>query len=38
MELPELDDGRAVVAIKKVKPSPKAYPRKAGLPEKHPLE
>ena len=36
--LPGLDDGRAVVAIKKVKPSPKAYPRKAGLPEKHPLE
>ena len=38
VELPGLDDGRAVVAIKKVKPSPKAYPRKAGLPEKHPLE
>ena len=38
VELPGLDDSRAVVAIKKVKPSPKAYPRKAGLPEKHPLE
>ena len=38
VELPGLDNGRAVVAIKKVKPSPKAYPRKAGLPEKHPLE
>lgn len=38
VELPGLDDGRAVVAIKKAKPSPKAYPRKAGLPEKHPLE
>ena len=38
VELPGLDDGRAVVSIKKVKPSPKAYPRKAGLPEKHPLE
>lgn len=38
VELPGLDDGRAVVAVKKVKPSPKAYPRKAGLPEKHPLE
>ena len=38
VELPGLDDGRAVVTIKKVKPSPKAYPRKAGLPEKNPLE
>ena len=38
VELPGLDDGRAGVALKKVKPSPKAYPRKAGLPEKHPLE
>lgn len=38
VELPGLDDGRAVVSIKKIKPSPKAYPRKAGLPEKNPLE
>ena len=38
VELPGLDDGRAVVTIKKVKASPKAYPRKAGLPEKNPLE
>ena len=38
VELPGLDDGRAVITIKKIKPSPKAYPRKAGLPEKNPLE
>lgn len=38
VELPGLNDGRAVVSIKKIKPSPKAYPRKAGLPEKNPLE
>lgn len=38
VELPGLDDGRAVVTIKKVKASPKAYPRKAGLPDKNPLE
>ena len=38
VELPGLDDGRAVVTIKKIKASPKAYPRKAGLPEKNPLE
>ena len=36
--LPGLNDGRAVISIKKVKPSPKAYPRKAGLPDKNPLE
>lgn len=38
VELPGLDDGRAVVTIKKVKITPKAYPRKAGLPDKNPLE
>lgn len=38
VELPGLDDGRAVITIKKIKLSPKAYPRKAGLPEKNPLE
>lgn len=38
VELPGLNDGRAVVTIKKVKASPKAYPRKAGLPDKNPLE
>lgn len=38
VELPGLNDGRAVVTIKKVKASPKAYPRNAGLPDKNPLE
>lgn len=38
VELPGLNDGRAVVTIKKIKASPKAYPRKAGLPDKNPLE
>ncbi len=36
--LPGLDDGRAVISIQKIKPTPKAYPRKAGTPEKNPLE
>ncbi len=38
VELPGLNDGRVVVTIKKIKASPKAYPRKAGLPDKNPLE
>ncbi|MBP5199689.1 MAG: 16S rRNA (guanine(527)-N(7))-methyltransferase RsmG [Schwartzia sp.] len=37
VKLPGLDDGRAVVRIDKVRPTPKAYPRKAGMPEKKPL-
>lgn len=37
VKLPGLDDGRAVVRIDKVKPTPKAYPRKSGTPEKKPL-
>lgn len=35
--LPGLDDVRAVLYIKKVKPTPAAYPRRAGTPEKKPL-
>lgn len=38
VKLPGLDDGRAIVRIVKVKATPKEYPRKAGLPEKQPLE
>lgn len=38
VKLPGLDDGRAVIVIKKNRVSPKAYPRKAGTPEKNPLE
>lgn len=38
VKLPGLDDGRAIVKIAKLKTTPKAYPRKAGLPDKQPLE
>lgn len=37
IKLPGLDDGRAIVRIDKEKPTPKAYPRKSGTPEKKPL-
>ena len=37
VKLPGLDDGRAIIKIAKVKPTAKAYPRKAGTPEKAPL-
>lgn len=37
IQLPGLEDKRAVVYIKKVKQTPKTYPRKAGTPEKSPL-
>lgn len=35
--LPHLADKRAVVVMKKERPTPKAYPRKAGTPGKTPL-
>lgn len=35
--LPGLPDRRAVVVIKKERPTPRAYPRKAGTPAKKPL-
>ena len=35
--LPGLDEPRALVVIPKVKPTPRAYPRKAGAPEREPL-
>lgn len=38
VKLPGLDDGRAIVKIAKIKTTPKVYPRKAGLPDKQPLE
>lgn len=38
VKLPGLDDGRAIVKIAKIKTTPQEYPRKAGLPEKQPLE
>lgn len=37
-ELPDSDLGRAFVCIKKVKDTPKKYPRKAGTPAKLPLK
>lgn len=35
--LPDSDIGRSFVFIKKIKPTPKAYPRKAGTANKQPL-
>lgn len=37
IQLPSLEDKRAVLYIKKVKATPKTYPRKAGTPDKNPL-
>ena len=37
-KLPDSDLGRALVCIKKVKDTPKKYPRKAGTPAKLPLK
>lgn len=37
VKLPQLDDKRAVLYIKKSKSTPKTYPRKAGTPDKNPL-
>ncbi len=37
VKLPGLDDGRAIIRIKKIKITPAQYPRKAGTPEKQPL-
>ena len=35
--LPVNNENRALIVIKKTKPTPKKYPRKAGLPSKKPL-
>lgn len=37
VQLPGIDDRRAVIYIKKAAATPMAYPRKAGIPEKTPL-
>lgn len=37
VKLPDLEDVRAVIYIKKIKKTPLLYPRKAGTPEKNPL-
>ena len=36
--LPETDFDRSLIIIKKIKPCPGKYPRKAGLPSKEPLK
>ena len=38
VQLPGLDDVRAILAVRKERPTPKAYPRRAGQPEQHPLK
>lgn len=38
IELPESDIKRTIIVIKKVKETPKKYPRKAGLPSKEPIK
>ena len=37
VKLPGLDDGRAIIVIKKLKETSGRFPRKAGLPAKQPL-
>lgn len=37
IKLPFIDDSRAVIYIKKVRPTPNIYPRRPGTPEKKPL-
>ncbi|GAB6159131.1 16S rRNA (guanine(527)-N(7))-methyltransferase RsmG [Desulfotomaculum varum] len=37
MQLPIIKDGRSLVVIKKIQPTPGAYPRKAGIPAKKPI-
>ena len=36
-KLPGTEIGRSIIKIKKIKPTAKKYPRKAGLPAKEPL-
>lgn len=36
--LPETDMKRNIIIIEKIKPTPKKYPRKAGMPSKSPLK
>lgn len=37
VKLPGLDDGRAVIIVRKLAPTSSKFPRKAGTPEKNPL-
>ncbi|MFZ7104852.1 MAG: 16S rRNA (guanine(527)-N(7))-methyltransferase RsmG [Peptococcaceae bacterium] len=38
VDIAGLDDGRCLVVIDKVKPTPEKYPRRPGMPEKRPLK
>ena len=38
LELPFSDIKRNIIVVKKIKTTPKAYPRKAGIPAKKPIE
>ncbi|WP_418791239.1 16S rRNA (guanine(527)-N(7))-methyltransferase RsmG [Phosphitispora sp. TUW77] len=37
VKVPGLDQGRTIIIIEKAFPTPEKYPRKAGIPEKRPL-
>ena len=37
IEAPGLTDGRVLVVVEKVSPTPVGYPRRAGLPAKQPI-
>lgn len=37
LELPEIHDKRTIIIIRKIKQTPKKYPRKAGIPSKQPI-
>lgn len=37
VHLPGLEDKRAIISIRKILQTPKAYPRKAGTPERNPI-
>ena len=37
VRVPGLDDGRVILSVDKVKPTPEEYPRRPGLPVKRPL-
>ena len=38
VHLPGLDDVRAILSVRKERPTPKMYPRRAGTPEQSPLK
>ena len=37
VDLPGLRDGRAIVTVEKMAPTPAAFPRRAGVPERRPI-